>query len=163
MAGPFSTFRCEVRAEWVDYNGHMHDASYGIVLSDANEEVFAALGLSGDYRALHGASLYTVESHIRYLAECSLGQIVTARTIMLEASTKKVRLYTELHHDDGRVAATGDFVYLHVEPAAGGVVPLPDDRHQRVREMLTAHAGLARPDHLGLGIGAARAVSGGAS
>ena len=96
---PFAKYRSEVRAEWLDYNGHMHDASYGIVLSDANEELFAELGLSEDYRASTGASLYTVESHIRYLKECTLGQTLSAETLMTAADAKKVRLYTELLAD----------------------------------------------------------------
>ena len=159
VPSPFATYSTEVRSEWVDYNGHMHDASYGIALSDANEELFSALGLSADYRATAGASLYTVESHIRYLAECSLGQRLTATTIMVAADAKKVRLYTELLHGDGRLAATGEFLYLHVDSALGATTPMPGDRQVRVQEMLSAHADLPRPAHLGLGVGAPRAGS----
>ncbi|MBA2573879.1 MAG: thioesterase family protein [Nocardioidaceae bacterium] len=157
---PFSAYRTQVRVEWLDYNGHMHDASYAIVLSDANEEVFAALGLSVDYRATAGASFYTVECHIRYLAECSLGQGLSASTIMVAADERKLRLYTELLHEDGRTAATGDSLYLHVDTALGATTAMPSDRHDCVQDMLCAHAGLPRPAHLGLGVGAARAGSG---
>jgi len=156
---PFATYSSKVPSEWLDYNGHMHDASYGIALSDANEEVFASLGLSADYRAATGASLYTVESHIRYLAECSLGQILKATSIIVAADAKKVRLYTELLHEDGRLAATGEFLYLHVDAGLGATTPMPADRQLRVQEMLSAHAGLPRPAHLGLGVGAPRASS----
>jgi acyl-CoA thioesterase FadM len=154
---PFSTYSTEVRSEWLDYNGHMHDASYGVVLSDANEELFAALGLSADYRDSAGASLYTVEYHIRYLAECSLGQILRATTILVAADAKKVRLYTELLDEDARLAATGESLYLHVDAARGVTTPMPADRQQRVREMLEAHALVPRPAHLGQGVGAPRA------
>jgi acyl-CoA thioester hydrolase len=153
---PFSTYRTEVREEWLDYNGHMHDASYGIALSDANEELFAALGLSSDYRATAGAALFTVECHIRYLSECSLGQTLRADTIMVAADTRKVRLYTELLHANGRAAATGEFLYLHVDTTLGATTAMPPDRLDLVRAMLSAHADLPRPAHLGLGVGAAR-------
>jgi acyl-CoA thioester hydrolase len=153
---PFSTYSTVVREEWLDYNGHMHDASYGIVLSDANEELFAALGLSEEYSATSRASLYTVECHIRYLAECSLGQALRASTIMVAADARKVQLYTELLHEDGRPAATGEFLYLHVDTALGATTALPADQHDRVQDMLSAHAGLPRPAHLGLGVGAPR-------
>ncbi len=156
---PFSAYRTEVREEWLDYNGHMHDSSYGIVLSDANEMLFAALGLSEEYRETAAASFYTVECHIRYLAECSLGQVLTASSIVVAASAKKIWLYTELRHDDGRPAATGEFFYLHVDTAVGAATAMPPDRHERVQETLAAHAGLPRPPHLGLGVGAARAGS----
>ncbi len=152
----FSTYRTMVRKEWLDYNGHMHDASYGVALSEANEELFATLGLSADYRASTGASFYTVECHIRYLAECSLGQRLSATTIMVAADAKRVRLYTELLHEDGRPAATGDSLYLHVDTTLGTTTAMPSDRQVRVQGMLSAHAGLQRPAHLGLGVGAAR-------
>jgi acyl-CoA thioesterase FadM len=154
---PFSTYSVEVPSEWLDYNGHMHDASYGVALSDANEELFAALGLSADYRDSAGASLYTVEYHIRYLAECSLGQTLRATTILADADARKVRLYTELLHEDGRLAATGESLYLHVDVANGVTTAMPADRQRRVQELLAAHAGLPRPAHLGQGVGAARA------
>jgi acyl-CoA thioester hydrolase len=149
---PFAAYSSEVRSEWLDYNGHMHDASYGVVLSDANEELFAALDLSADYRATTGASLYTVESHVRYLGECSLGQTLRATTMVVAADAKKVRLYTELLREDGRLAATGEFLYLHVDSAVGATTPMPRDRQVRVQEMLSAHADLPRPDHLGPGV-----------
>jgi acyl-CoA thioesterase FadM len=150
---PFSTYSCVVRSEWLDYNGHMHDASYGIALSEANEELFEELGLSADYRMATGASFYTVESHVRYLAECSLGQTLTATSIMVSADSKKMRLYTELMHADGRLAATGEYFYLHVDSALGATTSMPEDRQVRVQQMLAAHADLPRPDHLGRGVG----------
>jgi len=156
--GPFSTYRTVVRAEWLDYNGHMHDASYAAVLSDANEELFAALGLSADYRAATGASFYTVECHIRFLASCSLGQALRASTTMVAADAKKVRLHTELL-GNGEPVATGESLYLHVDTARGVVTAMQPDRQARVQNMLAAHAALPRPAHLGLGVGAARPAS----
>jgi hypothetical protein len=67
-----------------------------------------------------------------------------------------MRLHTLLSRDDGTPIATGEFFYLHVDDAAGGVTPMPDDRWQRVESMLAAHAGLDRPSHLGLGVAAPR-------
>jgi acyl-CoA thioesterase FadM len=152
--GPFAGYRTTVPAEWLDYNGHMHDASYGIALSDANEVVFAALGLSREYREQTAASLYTVEYHIRYLAECGLGQALSATTLVLAASAKWVHLYTELVRDGSDVAATGESLYLHVDTARGVTIALPADRQHRVQAMVAAHAGMPRPSHLGRGVGA---------
>jgi acyl-CoA thioesterase FadM len=160
VATPFAAYRTTVGPDWLDYNGHMHDASYAVALSDANEELFAALALSADYRATTGASLYTVEYHIRYLAGCSLGQSLRATTMLVSADAKKMRLYTELLHDDGRPAATGESLYVHVDAVRGFSTPLPAEAQERVQRMLAAHADLARPAHLGLGVGAARAAAG---
>jgi acyl-CoA thioester hydrolase len=156
---PFATYRTDVREEWLDYNGHMHDAFYATVLSDANEELFEALDLSEGYREAEGKAYYTVETHIRFLAECSRGDVITAETTMVDADAKRLRLYTELARGDGALVATGESLYLHVDTAAGRTVPLSADREARVHEVLAAHAELPRPPHLGLGVGAPRPSS----
>ena len=42
VGAPFAAYRKRVRAEWLDYNGHLHDAFYATVFSDANELFFEA-------------------------------------------------------------------------------------------------------------------------
>jgi acyl-CoA thioester hydrolase len=148
----FTAYRAQVRPDWLDYNGHLHDASYAVVLSDAHELLFESLGLSADYRASHQASMFTVETHIRFLAECSAGQTLTAATTMVEADSKRMRLHSDLYAD-GVLAATGESLYLHVDTAAGRTAPLPADRQARVDAVLAEHADLPRPAHLGLGVG----------
>jgi acyl-CoA thioesterase FadM len=138
MGTPFTAYRREVPAEWLDYNGHMHDASYAIALSEANEKLFAALDLSADYRVATGAAYYTVETRIRFLAECKLGQTLTARTTVLAADAKRLRLFTELVCE-GEIAATGESLYLHVDPGLGKTTPLSADRLARVESILAAH------------------------
>jgi acyl-CoA thioester hydrolase len=150
---PFRAYRTEVREEWLDYNGHMHDASYATVLSDANEELFRALDLSQRYRETEGKAYYTVETHLRFVAECSRGDVLTAATTLVDADAKRIRLYTEIALDGGGPVANGDSLYLHVDTAAGRTAPLAPDREARLRELLTAHASLPRPPHLGLGVG----------
>ena len=152
-AGPFTAYREQVREEWLDYNGHLNDASYAIVLTLAHELLLEHLGLSAAYRESHQASMFTVEMHLRYVAEVNAGQTITAATLVVEADHKRLRLHSELYAD-GVLAATGECLYLHVDTAAGRTAPLPDDRQARVDALRDAHAGLPRPAHLGLGVGA---------
>lgn len=151
-SAPFAAYCEPVRADWMDFNGHLHDASYATVFADAHELVFESLGLSADYRVSHHAAMFTVETHIRFLAECSFGQTLTAATTLVDADAKRVRLHSELFAD-GVLAATGESLYLHVDTATGRTATLPEDRQAKVDAMLAAHAGLPRPPHLGLGVG----------
>jgi acyl-CoA thioesterase FadM len=153
---PYRRYRTEVREEWIDYNGHLHDGCYAVVLSEANEVMFADLELSEDYRVETGRAMYTVECHIRFLAESKRGEVLEASTILVSADPKRMRVHTLLSRDDGTPIATGEFFYLHVDEAAGGVTAMPDDRWRLVEALLTAHASLDRPAHLGLGVGAPR-------
>ncbi|CAA9334273.1 MAG: hypothetical protein AVDCRST_MAG34-591 [uncultured Nocardioidaceae bacterium] len=153
---PFSAYRTTVREEWLDYNGHMNDASYSVALSEANEVLLETLGLSAGYREEHQSSMFTVETHVRYLAECSRGQSLTASTVVVDADPRRLRLHTELLDDQGRPVATGETLYLHVDIGLGRVTELPADRLRAVEDLRAAHAALPRPAHLGLGVGAPR-------
>jgi acyl-CoA thioesterase FadM len=133
-------YRTEVREEWIDYNGHLHDACYLIVLSEANEVMFVELGLSEDYRIETGRAMYTVEWHIRYLAESKRGDTLVASTTLVSADPKRMRVHTLLSRDDGTAIATGEALYLHVDEAAGGVTPMPEDRWRDVQALLAADA-----------------------
>jgi betainyl-CoA thioesterase len=153
LAAPYATYRTEVRAEWIDYNGHLHDAGYAIVLSEANEALLAHLGLSETYRTGTGRAMYTVESHIRYLAEAVRGDVIEAVSLLVSADAKRLRVHTVLRRDDGVPVATGEYLYLHVDQGAGGVTAMPPDRWAAVDALRSAHAALDRPGHLGRGIG----------
>ena len=149
---PFARYTTEVRQEWIDYNGHLNDAGYAIVLSEANEVLLAYLGLSADYRARTGRAMYTVECHIRYLAECRLGDVLEAASLLVSADAKRLRVHTALTRADGTAVATGEHLYLHFDDAVGRVTAMQPDRWEAVRTLLSAHADLDRPDYLGRGI-----------
>lgn len=152
-AAPFAAFEAEIREEWIDYNGHLNDASYAVVLSAANEALLVALGLSEDYQARTGNAMYTAEAHIRYLAEVRRGDRLAAASVLIGADPKRLRVHTALTRRDGTPVATGEHLYLHVDTRAGRVAAMPADRWRAVAALLAAHAGLARPDHAGGGAG----------
>jgi acyl-CoA thioesterase FadM len=151
----FARYATEVRDEWIDYNGHLHDAGYAIVLSEANEVLLDELGLSERYRERTGSAMYTVECHIRYLAECGRGDRLGAASFVVSADVKRLRVHTALTKTGGTLVATGEHMYLHVN-GAGRVTAMPAERWSAVDAMLAEHAGLERPEYLGRGIGAGR-------
>ena len=59
--------------------------------------------------------MYTVESHIRYLAEARRGDLIGAASLLVSADAKRLRLHTLLRRGDGKPVATGEYVYLHVD------------------------------------------------
>ena len=153
LAAPFTGYTADVKQEWIDYNGHVHDASYAIVLSEANEVLLAALGLSADYQERTGRGMYTVESHIRYLAETARDDRLAAASFLVSADAKRLRVHTVLTRRDGTAVATGEHLYLHVDNELGRVIPMPADQWAAVASTLAAHAALARPGYLGGGMG----------
>jgi acyl-CoA thioesterase FadM len=154
-AALYARYRTEVREEWIDYNGHLHDAGYAIVLSEANEMLLADLGLSETYRRGTGRAMYTVESHIRYLAESKRGDVLQAASLLVSADPQRIRVHTLLSRADGTPIATGEHLYLHVQ-AAGGVTAMPAERWAAVEALLSAQASVDRPPYIGRGVGAPR-------
>ncbi|EMQ97740.1 thioesterase family protein [Paeniglutamicibacter gangotriensis] len=117
-------YRCSVLPEWIDYNGHMSEAFYVLAFGDATTAVMAALGLDEDYRTSSNWSLYTVEAHVRYLREASLGEELEITTVIVASRPKKLHLAHEMHRA-GKLIATEEILGLHVDQASGSTIPFP--------------------------------------
>ncbi|MGP3973445.1 thioesterase family protein [Streptomyces sp. 8N114] len=124
-------FQQTVRAEWIDYNGHMSEAFYVLVFGHATDAMMDAVGLGPKYRESTGCSLYTVEAHVRYVSEVAEGAPLAVRTRILGVAGKKLRFAHEMYVED-RTVATSELFALHV--GAEGSVAFPEP----VREQLAA-------------------------
>jgi acyl-CoA thioesterase FadM len=136
---PPGSYQTVVREEWLDYNGHMNDAYYALVCGEASEVLLDALGLGAAYQAATGCTTYTVESHIRYLAEARGGDVLRAVSVLVAADPKRLRVRHSISGPAGAVA-TGEYLYLHVNQASGRVEPMPADRWSVVEAVLATGA-----------------------
>jgi acyl-CoA thioester hydrolase len=146
-------FRETARPEWIDYNGHLSEAFYVLVFGHATDAMMDATGLDAAYRAHTGCSLYTVESHIRYLRDVPEGAHLAVRTRLLGAGAKKTHFAHEMYvvgmpGDDpppgASAVATSELLALHVDRKAGRAVPFPEyirDRLAGLVETAPAWAG----------------------
>nr|WP_284711126.1 thioesterase family protein [Brevibacterium sp. XM4083] len=121
-----SEYRTAVREEWIDYNGHLSEAFYVLVFGFATDAIMDELGLDAEYRKATGCSLYTVESHVRYLDEVSLGSTLIVRPQLVAAGAKKLHLAYEMIVD-GRVVATEEILALHVDQTADAATEFPPE------------------------------------
>jgi acyl-CoA thioester hydrolase len=109
---------------WVDYNGHLSEAYYVLVLGHATDAVMAAVGLGEEYREASGASLFTVEAHVRYLDQVTGPATLEVRSSVIGVGGKTLHLWHELWVD-GRLRATEEVLGVHVDLASGRAVALP--------------------------------------
>ncbi|MGO0603394.1 3-hydroxyacyl-CoA dehydrogenase NAD-binding domain-containing protein [Brevibacterium linens] len=142
-----NTYSTEVAPEWIDYNGHMSEAFYVLVFGFATDQVMDQLGLDAAYRASARASLYTVESHIRYLDEAALGDRLTVVPHLVSAAEKKLHLAYEMYIGD-RLVSTEEIIALHVDQTTDRVVPFPDTVADRISQITSE-----QPDWVGRAIG----------
>ncbi|NEB77672.1 thioesterase [Streptomyces sp. SID14478] len=133
-----------VRPEWIDYNGHMSEAFYVLAFGHATDALMIETGLHSGYREATGCSLYTVESHIRYLRDVPEGAALAIRTRVLGAAAKKARFTHEMYVVADEAAApdpqaapvaTTELLAVHVDQKAGRAAVFPDAVRARFDEL----------------------------
>ncbi|WP_258935334.1 thioesterase family protein [Nesterenkonia pannonica] len=137
-------YRTAVREEWIDYNGHLSEAYYVLVFGFATDQAMEVLGMDAAYRQREGASLYTVEAHVRYLQEVPQGAGVAVRTAIVGTGDRKLHLAHEMHDDSGRLVATEEMLGVHVGGEPAGAQPFPSEVRKRM-----AMCGSGKPDWVG--------------
>ncbi len=151
---PLRLHETTVDPAWVDYNGHMTEARYGDVFGFATDDFLRHVGLDESYLD-GGHSAYTVEGHIRYLREVAAYEPLAVETLVLGADEKRLHLFHSLTHGRSEeLLATGEYMLLHVDTAAGRVCPWLEPVSGRVAAAASAHAHLERPEGAGRAIGA---------
>ncbi|WP_310630744.1 thioesterase family protein [Paraburkholderia sp.] len=128
---PSVIYRDHVRAEWVDYNGHLRDAFYMLIYSFATDALLDAIGLDAAQREARGRSMYTLEAHLNYVREIKEGTPVRVEVSVLEHDAKRVRVYLEMFAQEALVSAS-EQVLLHVDRAGPRAAPFDADVLARV-------------------------------
>ena len=108
-------YRARIESSWIDYNGHLRDAYYGLVASYALDEVMDHLGLDAAYRESTQCTLYTLEMHLHYLHEVKGTDDLGVNSLILDFDRK--RIHVGCRFTCSRVAepvATADMMLLHV-------------------------------------------------
>lgn len=154
---PLEIYRATVRESWIDYNGHMNEGYYAVAFGDASDAYLIHAGFDEAYRRETGGTFYTVETHIRYLRELSLGDPLLFRTTVLGVDAKKLHLYHSLvHESEGFEAATQEAFLLHVDAQQVKVAAMAPDLHSAIEADCSRHAAL-NPEGAGRAINPIRA------
>jgi betainyl-CoA thioesterase len=108
-----------VLAEWIDYNGHLRDAYYGLILSYACDALMDHLGMDAAYRQQTHCTLYTLEEHLHFLHEVKRSDTVDVSVRLLAADRKRLHaafdFYCARYSDP---VAMGELMLLHVQQGA---------------------------------------------
>jgi acyl-CoA thioester hydrolase len=83
-------YRTEVAPEWIDYNGHLRDAYYSLIVSLAADALMDRLGLDEAYRKRTRCTLYTLEMHIHFLREVKKTDLVDVAVRILGSDRKRI-------------------------------------------------------------------------
>jgi acyl-CoA thioester hydrolase len=121
-------YRVKIEPEWIDFNGHVRDAYYGLAASYAVDGLMDHLGLDAAYRESTRCTLCTLEMHIHFLHEVKDSDDLKIFTSILDVDRKRIHAcFTFACSRLADPAATADVMLLHVhqgqKPASA---PLPD-------------------------------------
>jgi carnitine 3-dehydrogenase len=149
VEAPLSLYRCQVEADWVDYNGHMGESFYLYAFGWASDALFRYVGIGEEYRA-SGRSFYTVESHINYYREVSLGEPLRFTTQLLDLDEKRLHFFHAMYHGGSdELVCTTEQMLVHVDMGASAASPIAADVHAALAAIMEAHHDLPHPEQVG--------------
>jgi acyl-CoA thioester hydrolase len=153
---PLALYQATVPADWLDYNGHMSEWCYLLLVGDAADAFFRYIGIDETYRAT-GQSLYTAETHLHHLRETGAGDLLAVPLQLLDVGPKSLHIFHTVRDAvTQEVVATAEQLLVHVDMASGRVVPMPEDLRGRLEAIRTAHAALPVPTAVGHVMGVRR-------
>lgn len=143
---PLTPHRETVRPEWIDYNGHMNVAYYLLAFDHATDAVLDRFGIGKAYVAAENRSVFVVDAHLTYAREVTEGTPLRFESLLLGADAKRLHLFHEMRHaEEGWLAATAEFMLLHVDLGTRKTSPFPPVVATALAEQATAHAAHPRP------------------
>ncbi len=134
------THQDTISEDYIDFLGHMNVMWYTHLFDEAVYEFWGMFGCGRDYHNSSSMGSFALEQHIRYLAEVRLGDSVTIRSRALGRSAKTFHFMHFMVRDkDDVLAATGEFVGVHIDLSTRRSKPFPKDALRKLDALLEAH------------------------
>ena len=147
---PFELPQAVVIPEWIDHNGHMNVANYLRAFDTAADALGTRMGLSREYKRRTNSATFIGDVHIAYRREVREGDRLRFTGRIVACDAKRVHYWLEMFHaDEGYLAATAEFLELHIDMSVRRVAPMPPDILKGIEAVRDAHAVLPLPEGLG--------------
>ena len=148
IPAPFRLREVTVSAEWTDYNHHLTESAYLLIMGESSDAFFRFVGVNDVYRS-EGHSLYTVETHLRNVREAHEGEHLSLTIQVLGIDAKRLHILHEMYSAAGGLVATAEQMLVHVDTRAGKATPFPEHIARTLGEIRAAHAALPVPEYVG--------------
>jgi acyl-CoA thioester hydrolase len=142
--------RSRIRPEWIDRNQHLNAGYYLVVFDNAVAGWLAYCGLTQAYQQAHGATTFSVESHLTYEREVLETDEVVITGQLLDFTAKKIHsFFRMLHADRGYLAATNELMTLHIDRSSRRSAPMHASVLARLEAIHREQSRLPRPPQAG--------------
>ncbi|MFA7438747.1 thioesterase family protein [Castellaniella sp.] len=122
----------EVAAEWLDDNGHMYDTEYGRLFCIASNCLMDGIGLDTQGRQTYDCTLYTLETHVRYLGKVRQGEVLKVTNRILDRDAKRIHAFFSIYRADGQLIATGERLFIAMSTTTRRPTTLPEAVQKRL-------------------------------
>lgn len=124
MEKPFTVVQT-VAQETIDHNGHVHDANYNMVFSDAINQFNYQHGLSLQERKALNYTMFTVEEQTAYLSELIENDQFYISVYIYNYDVKRVHFFCIMKQQDGTTVATNEAMMLGISRETKKSAPFP--------------------------------------
>lgn len=139
-----------VLPEWIDVNQHMNVAYYVLALDRGVDDLWAQFGITNEYIESGQGSTFAVECHVTYQQELKVADPYCVHSQILAFDEKRIHHFQWLYHaEDGYLAATGEWLNLHVSLATRRVTPWPEYVLQNIAAFVRGKEGQTMPAEAG--------------
>jgi acyl-CoA thioester hydrolase len=155
IAAPLTTYRTTIKPEWVDYNNHLNDGYYLVIMSLGTDAFQDLIGMSDAERRATRTTIYTLEAHVNYLREVKEGEEVEVRTQLIGFDQKRFQLFHTMHTArlGDEIAATSEFMLVNIDSSGEPKsAPFRPEVAARLAEIMAAHQSLPLPANSGRAI-----------
>ena len=140
----------QVLPEWIDINGHMNVAYYVLAFDLGLDGLWGEFGITDEHIQRNHSSTFAVESHVIYRRELKEDDpyIVTAQ--ILAYDQKRIHQFQRMYHaQDGFLAATAEWMSLHVDMKTRRVAPWPDKILENINRVALSQGKWSYPSDAG--------------
>ena len=139
-----------VLPEWIDVNGHMNVAYYVLAFDLGVDALWEDLGITNEYVKNSCGSTFAVESHVTYQQELLEGDPYVVTAQMLAYDDKRIHQLQRMYHGEKKfLAATGEWMNLHVDLETRRVSPWPESILVKLAEYSQRQGDQSYPEEAG--------------
>lgn len=143
-------FTGRVLPEWIDINDHMNVAYYTLAFDQGVDALWDHFGITDDHVRTMNSSTFAVESHVTYVKELKVDDPYVVTAQILAYDEKRIHQFQRLYHADERyLAATCEWMSLHVDLAARRVAPWPSTILRDIARVATEQGDWSWPEEAG--------------
>ena len=139
-----------VLPEWIDVNNHMNVAYYVLAFDQGVDSLWERFGITDEHIREMNSSTFAVESHVVYRRELRLDEPYLVTAQILAFDEKRIHQFQRLYHARaGFLAATCEWMNLHVDLEARRVTPWPGDVLDSIADFAARQSGQDWPEEAG--------------